>query len=142
MQKIYVDANVFISYWDKEYGRNIGDFLEYFSEEIFQRIISCEFYLVVSDFTIKEIKKIMTFSEKDVMFELNHYDEINKLEVINGTEKFWNKAKELSVKNNIHLADALHTVLAKESNSTLVTWNLKDFKKVKDIVNVKSPKEL
>jgi predicted nucleic acid-binding protein len=140
--KIYIDSNLFISYWDREYGRNIENFLEYVSGEILNRTVSCEFSIIISDLTVKEIKRRMAFSDEDLDSNFKVYKDMNKLTIIVGTEALWAQAKKLSNERGIHLSDAMHAVLAKETGAVLVTWNVKDFENVKDFVAVKNPKEL
>jgi predicted nucleic acid-binding protein len=140
--KIYVDSNLFISYWDREYGRNIENFLEYVSGEILNRTVSCEFSIIISDLTVKEIKRRMVFSDEELNSSLRIYKDMNKLTVIEGTEAMWSQAKKISNERGVHMSDAMHTVFAKEAGAVLVTWNVKDFVNVKDLITVRHPREL
>lgn len=141
MKKIYVDSNVFISFIDKEYGRNIENFLEYFSEEVFKRTVSCEFFIVISELVIHEVMEKMNFSDEDIEELLMPYKKLNKLIILDVDNYIWRDFVHLCKKYKTHRSDAIHAILAKKSNSLLVTWNLKDFKNIKDI-EVRSPKEL
>ncbi len=142
MQKIYVDTNVFISYWDKEYGRNIGDFLEYFSEEILKRVVKCEFYLIISDFVIEELLSITSLNKKEILKQFNPYFSLKKIKISKINKKDWEKADKLAKKYKIWKGDALHAIKAKQENAIVITWDIKHFSKLEDYVLVRSPKEL
>jgi len=140
MKKIYVDSNVFISYWDREYGRNISDFLEYYSAEVFRRTISCEFKLVISELTLREIRRILRLDEETLYASLNEYRELGKLEILKISKYTWAKAEEIAKRGESHVTDIAHALVAKEADALLVTWNLRDFKRLG--IAVTSPKYL
>lgn len=142
MKKVYVDSNVFISFWDKEYGRNITDFLEYYSEEVLNRVIGCEFFIVISDWTVKELMAREQVSREELMSALSPYQLIQKLEIVTPDSNDFEEAKRIKKQTGIHYPDSMHAALAKKAGAIIVTWNTKDFNLVKDIIEVRTPKEL
>ena len=134
---------MFISLWDNEYGRNIENFLSYFSEQLFLRTVNCEFSLVISDFIITEIKRKMELSEEEMQQRLSKYKHLGKLEIYTLTSEDWNEAHELMRTVKTHLTDAIQLIAARKSKAELlVTWNLKDFDSAENIITVISPKYL
>ena len=139
-----MDTNVFISFWDNEYGRNITDFLEYYSKNALDRVLSCKFHLIISDLTIKELSEAIRpkKSREEILTYFEPYEKLDKIRILVPDTTDWEEARRLRNTTGLHLKDALHTVLAKKTKSTLVTWNLKDFQKAGKEVEVRSPKNL
>ena len=99
---------------------------------------------------VKEGNKIL-FSDNNMLelinngyLELEIEDVLDKLNPIiiyaEATEKEIGKAKDLSQKRNIPMRDALHALIARDNNSTLITLD-NHFKKLIDIAFSHNPKE-
>ena len=134
-KKLYIDTNVIIDMIqnrDNEYGRNIGKYASY----LFSESRKCKFYVVISDWTIKESYKYLDPTELRLFIQLlkkkiikQKYDNLDK-----------KKAKNLSSKN---FTDALHVILAEKSNSDMIiTSNIKDFIELDSKIPIKKPKEI
>lgn len=96
--------------------------------------------MTISDFALYEIKKYGYHSEFEV-FELLDKLEIN-YETVRESKKDHGKARIIQNTCGIHYADARHIQLAIASNSDcIVTWNIRDFEKAGDIIQVKTPAE-
>jgi predicted nucleic acid-binding protein len=141
MKKIYIDSNVFISYWNMEYGRNIHDYLEYFSEQLFERSIKCEFYILISDLVLDELDRFIKPPRTSALSLLKPFEELDKLKILQKSDGAWTRAKEICKTYGTHLADALHAAFAEEERATLVTWNVKDFIDI-EFIEVRTPQDL
>ena len=64
-QRIYLDTNVFINYLFDEARVDLVEA----SEAVFDAVVVCRFFLVVSDVAVREIVKVTGFSREKV-FEL------------------------------------------------------------------------
>ena len=127
MARVYVDSNVFISLWDHEFG-GPTDFLEHYAEEFFNRALSCEFIIVISDLVVEEVYKFMKFNDKEINNSLRPYMEANKLEIVATEEELWQHAHDrIRRGEGTHLADMVHTLVAEREAIPVVTWNIKDF---------------
>jgi len=112
-----------------------------FAFQLLKRTFNCEFEIVVSDWVLKEMEK--QIANLALFIELlDRLQKLGKLIKIYKNLEIVKEAKTLTKSSDIHFADALHAAIAKESNAVLVTWNIKDFEKVKDFVEVRQPKEL
>jgi predicted nucleic acid-binding protein len=135
MKRVYLDSNVFISAHKEEMGRNVrGLFIE--AESFFNRIHkNC--ILVLSEFFFAEVKKHSYLSRKEVLEYFNNSR--IKTEIAGQKEKLLVKKY---LKKGIHFSDALHAAAAIENKcDCIVTFNTKDFEKIKNEIIVLEPKE-
>jgi len=141
MQKIYVDTNVFISYWDSEYGRKVTDAFECFSEQLFNRAIDCEFHIYISDKTFQKLRGAFGMPSQKARFLLSGFTKVNKMTFLESSEEIWDRANEINKNYKTHRADALHAAFAEKEDAILVTWNIKDFEGM-NFLEIRTPKEL
>jgi len=138
--RLYVDSNVILSYIKQELGGLIKaqvvrtkDFL-----------INCQkerHIIIISDLTLKEIKKIGYYSQEEVEELLKQYDII--FEIIESNEERVKKAKRIEQEMGVHYPDSLHIQLALDSKAdAIVTWNLKDFESAEGLIPIRSPADL
>jgi len=138
--RLYVDSNVILSYIKQELGGLIKaqvvrtkDFL-----------INCQkerHIIIISDLTLKEIKKIGYYSQEEVEELLKQYDII--FEIIESNEERVKKAKRIEQEMGVHYPDSLHIQLALDSKAdAIVTWNLKDFESAEELIPICSPADL
>lgn len=135
MKRIYLDSNVFISLFQREIGKHErGLFVE--TEEFIAKVKENEDILVLSNRFFGEIenrhlskKEALEFLlEKQVLFEL-----IEEKEEV--------KIKEFMEKG-IHASGSVHIAIAvKNKCDCIVTFNLRDFIKAKDRIEILSPEE-
>lgn len=116
---IYIDTNVWIDFFldRKDKLRPLGDF----AFELIQKSLSCKYFIVVSDWLIRELKFTDHLdSFKQLEKELVKHE---KVVYVKSSFEDFSIAKE---KKNWH--DALHEILALKSGADyLVTRNIKDF---------------
>ena len=139
MEKLYVDTNVFISYWDAEYGRKISDAFECYAGDLFERALSCEFQICVSERVVYELEKKMGKARVGRLIE--PFKQKGKWSLLETNSNIWSRARKVNEEYGIHFADAFHTAVAEFFNVPLVTWNLKDFEKVSTL-DLRTPKDL
>lgn len=134
MQRIYLDSNVFISLIDREIGRQVrGLFIEV---ELFLEQLKKEGHvLVLSEWFFKEVKQACYLDKGEI---LAYFEKTGiKTEVVEQKEKL--SLKEFTNKG-LHFPDSLHAAIAlKHECDCIVTFNLKDFEKIKDEIEVVEP---
>ncbi len=132
--KIYCDTNIYLDFLlDRKnfYGDNLGD--EAFS--VFNRVISCEFILVVSSWNLVELKNKIEYNSLNMLFSFLK----KKVVTVEHTKEDIEKAKEMSE----HFQDALHVLLAVKAGAKfLVTRNIKDFLPFRNLIEIKLPEYL
>ena len=138
MERIYLDANVFIAFVKSEMGKPFRlmfrEAEEFFEQCPKKRII------VLSDHTLDEIEKIVHYSEGEIKSFFR--DKGIMTEKIETSEKDFKLTLEFCRKG-MHKADALHAALAINAGcDAILTFNKKDFETVKKIVSPKEPAEL
>jgi len=126
-KRIYVDSNIYIDYFE-----NRSDKYRDFGEEanrLFERTLSCEFKIIVSDTVMYELSKLK-FKEDFEIF-MKKFKTNNKIEFINLNNILKKEAKKMQIS---HYDDRLHYLLAKKAKvNFIVTRNWKDFYDFKDV---------
>lgn len=129
--RVYIDTNVYLDYLlerKNKKGRSLADV----AYAIFSRTISCEFEVVLSDHVIHELYRRSTPEETRMLFAAM----APKLVKVRTEENDRRKAEE----SPTHFSDALHAMLAKKSESSLiVTRNIADFR---NIFEAKLPEDI
>jgi len=133
-QRIYLDSNVFISFINKEVGRDLrGLFIE--SKFFLEKVRVQKHILVLSDLFFKEVKKVCYLDKNEIIDYF--YNLKIKTELINANS-FLDVNKFLH--KGMHLSDAIHAAIACSSNCTvIVTFNKKDFDNIKKEIAVLEP---
>ena len=110
-----------------------------FAKELLEKIILYNYEVVYSDFTIFELKE-REFSDQEIR-ELLTIFKSTKIIKLYKTKFQFIEAKQLSKNRNISIGDSLHAILARDSESTLITRD-NDFNKIKDVIKAKKPEDL
>jgi len=138
MERIYLDANVFIAFVKSELGKPFRLMFQE-TEEFFEQCPK-KHIIVLSDHTLDEIKKIVHYSEGETegFFRAKGI----MIEKIETREKDFKLTLEFCGKG-MHKADALHAALAVNAGcNAILTFNKKDFEAVKKFISAKEPAEL
>ena len=121
MAKLYIDTNILIYAIDdakNRFGKNISAS----SRKLLFQSMTCKHHIIISDWTLKELKIINKLSEASFLLELLKKKTIN----INKTIKDEALAKK---QNPNHIQDQLHCILALKAGADyIVTRNIADFK--------------
>jgi len=126
--KIYLDSNVLISLIKEEIGKPVRLMYEN-AKLFFECCKKSKITLTISQLFLDEVKYALPLTEREI---LNYFDSIHELnyEFVEITKKDVKKSNKF----NIHKADALHAAIAINNNCDyLVTWNIRDFKELKEI---------
>ena len=135
MALLYIDTNVIIDAVKGRTNRSgipIGDY----ASDLFFEAASCHFRLVISSWTLDEVKKVVSLEDIRFCFAwLRHK--------ITFFEEIEHDHLEARNRDSSNFSDALHVVLAERSNAKyLVTRNTRDFLKIDSRVKVVRPEEL
>lgn len=107
------------------------------SERLFDRILSCEFTIVLSDWVIRELNIAVGADKFTILYLM--LEAKRKIVRIKHTNEDVEEAK----KKNTHYQDALHGMLAVRSGAIfLVTRNISDFIGADLGIKAKRPEEL
>lgn len=138
MERIYLDANVFIAFVKSEMGKPFR--LMFRDVEEFFKACPERYLIVLSGLALSEIKKISFYKREET---LKFFEEQKiKTELIEAEEKEKQAALQF-YRKGMHYADALHAALAINAKcDALVTFNKKDFKTVENAIKVAEPAEL
>jgi len=132
--RVYLDSNVFISLFEGEIGKGVrGLFVE--AEQFLERVTAGGYVLVLSELFFKEVGKRGHLSQQEVMEYLKAHNVV--FEFVEETEK---PPMEIFLKKGLHSSDALHAAVAvRHECDCIVTFNVKDFARAKDLISVFAP---
>lgn len=137
---IFVDTHIFVDYFlDRSDNiKPLGEFIF----QLVRRTISCEFYMLVSDGVIKELKNILNKKE-DELTELIFKELISagKIQFIKASENQTKEAELLAERRKIPKSDALFAILARDNAAILVSRD-RHHQETEDIVEALKPEEL
>jgi predicted nucleic acid-binding protein len=136
MKRVYLDSNVLISALRGELGKGLrGLFVE--AESFFERVMEKDHTLVLSKLFFKEVGEILFIEKEEVLAYLQSLK--IKTETLESTKKL-DYRKYL--RRGMHFPDCVHAALAINAKcDCIVTFNVKDFTKVKDEIEVLLPRE-
>ena len=130
MERVYVDTCIFLDALldrNNKSGRDLGTP----AMNLFSRSAACQFEIIVSSWTLKELyKNVEKEKVRELLSNINH-----KIDYCEYSEEDVNKSK----KHSDHWQDFLHGIIAKRANADcIITRNLDDFK-ILTGVDVKLP---
>jgi predicted nucleic acid-binding protein len=129
MEKYYIDTCIWIDLLENRVNLGVK------SQKLIFNIIMKE-EIILSDVIIKELKRFYTEEEiRSMFFPFKKYLK----RIISNKEQF-SEAKQISDSLEIPLGDALHAIIARDNNSTLISRD-KHFYKLKKICRFKRPEE-
>lgn len=135
MVKIYVDTNVYLNYL-KDRVNKLGKPLGEDAGNVFMRVLSGEFQLIISQFVLEELYLQIEPAEVTLLLEALK----NSISLVAYSAE--EKARAKTVNAN-HWQDALHAIIAsREKAKYLVTQNYSDFVPYSDLIEPIRPKEL
>ena len=116
---IYLDTNIWLDYFLQRESKYISN--KDVALNIFQRAVSCEFQIIMTDILLEEITKYVDLKKtKNITNWISH-----KLIFVTTTTQDEDKARKIP----IHFPDNLHFILAKKEKATLVS-NDKEMQKL------------
>lgn len=141
MIKLYLDTNVFLSYWQQE----MRGFVPLFERvrRIFEETIECKYYLVISGLTIAEMALKIKVPEELVVEEyLKEFSLVQKIDIVSNTKQEWSEARKLAREIGLHLKDSLHVIAAKNQGCILVTEDKTHREKASKKIEIRNLEEL
>lgn len=130
----YWDANIWLDIYEKRgYANEVAT-------KLLKKIILTDGVIFYSDLVVDELKKV-GYSP----YELNQILSIAKpdhLKRIHIHKKQIDEARDVARRQDVPEADALHAILARDNQFTLVSRDQKDFPKLSSIWLAKLPEEL
>ena len=116
----YVDTCVYLNLWQKEVD-NAGTLLWKFARDFFEKVEDENSVIYYSGFILKELKFILTekeFNQKRELFESS--PNFNRIFL---SKKEFNLARAIEKESNYEISfyDIIHMLLAKKTNSILIT---------------------
>lgn len=136
--RFYIDTCVWRDHHEDRVGKGGRD-LGKESSQMLWRIIKNKNTIIFSDIVIRELQNY--YLEEDVKQLFTWLATLTSTEFIESTINIRKTAMKIGGERDVPANDALHALLAKESESVLVTQD-KDFEKLKDIVTAKKPSEV
>jgi predicted nucleic acid-binding protein len=133
-KRIYLDSNVFISLFNKEIGFGLrGLFVE--ADSFFELVKKDGETIILSKWFFEEVEKSCLIAKSDILSFFTQ--KVIKFETVGYPLK--DSWKEFAAMG-IHSSDSLHVASAIEFKcDCIVTFNVKDFEKVIDIIPVIEP---
>lgn len=128
MERLYLDANIFLSMWLDEVGAGLPVPFGYYSGRLFDNAVSCRYYLITSKITVQEISEKFPFLLETMREEVSALRKAEKLLLC----EFDSEAYKAAVETNRKLSnqglkigwkDCIHILTAQKNDATLVTWD-------------------
>jgi len=137
----YIDTCVYLNLWQKE----IVDGVELWklTKELLDKIEEREDTIYYSGFILKELMYILSESEFIQKRELFNYSSRFVKEILTAREYEEARKIEIQIKNEISFYDIMHILLARKTNSILITRDKKLIEISKKLnVEAKKPEEI
>ncbi len=132
---IYLDTNIYRDFLEMRTNRK-GRPLDELSGKVFDRAVSCEFNIVISDWVIEQLSHQSMLEKSRVLFsELKERKKF--IHVLTDNED------RIAARKSGNYDDYLHALLARKGNAEyLITRNIKDFIPFKKLIEPKLPENL
>ncbi len=138
--RLYVDSNVLISFINREFGGGL-EFMEYRVGEFFSVCSEDKHTIVLSEYTLTEIRKCTGLPRKEIIDMLKNLNLIVEYKDINW-KIIERRNRELKEIQQIHRSDRAHVIMALESKcDCIVTWNTRDLEVAKNLIAILPPSE-
>jgi len=137
--KLYLDADVWLNFWLDEMLGFIP--ASHYLEELLDKALKEKWTIVISEEVKKEIKRAGV-SMDDLEEKLSDFRLENILEEVEVGERDAELARKIFRERGLHASDAIHAALAIKSKAIFVTRNIKHFKVVQDILEIRKPEDL
>jgi len=137
MKRIYLDSNVFISLMNSEIGRSFrGLFVE--AEEFLKSVKDEKHVILLSELFFTEVENKNHLNKEEV---IDYFSDLGlNVEIIPNPKKTIRTSDFM--KMGLHHLDAVHAALARKGKcDCIVTFNKKDFDKIKGLIPVFEPSD-
>ncbi len=130
----YWDANIWLDIYEKR------GYANEMATKLFKKIIITNGIIFYSDLIVDELKKV-GYSQYEILqiFNIAKPDHLKRAHIY---KKQIDEARRVAKKNDVPEADALHAILARDNQFTLVSRDQKDFPKLRFIWPASLPEDL
>tara|TARA_Y100000031_G_C8029502_1_gene296458 strand:+ start:155 stop:568 length:414 start_codon:yes stop_codon:yes gene_type:complete len=130
----YWDANIWLDIYEER------GFANEVATKLLRKIIITDGIIFYSDLVIDELKKV-GYSQYEInqILSIAKPDHLKKVHIY---KRQIDEARRVAKRQNVPEADALHAIIARDNQFTLVSRDQKDFPKLKHIWPAKLPEEL
>jgi predicted nucleic acid-binding protein len=136
VMRYYFDTSIWLDFFEE---RNVSHLPKSdIVNELIHNIVNEANIIIYSNAILDELVKL-GYGEQEIntlLYELKNY-----LLFVEFTDKQFGKAKDLSIKRDVPLLDALHALIARDNKCIMVTRDA-HFKKLLDIIKAHKPEEL
>lgn len=135
-EKFYLDTSIWLDFFENRDEPNLPK--GRWAHELLNKITKTDAKVIYSDHNIIELG-LAGYSPHEIDGMFKPLKSI--LIFVESTEKEIGKARDLAAKRKIPKGDALHALIARDNNTTLVTLD-HHFKQALDIIRPKRPQDL
>ncbi len=135
LQRFYLDTSIWLDFLEKRDEPNFPKGT--WAKDFIGKIINDNDKIIFSDANMLELIN-NSYSRFEIEEFLDNLKEI--IICVEATEKEIGKAKDLAQKREVPKRDALHSLIARDNNATLITLDA-HFKKLTDIIKPHNPQE-
>ncbi len=129
----YWDANIWLDIYEKR------GYAHEMATKLLRKIIIDDGIIFYSDLVVDELKKVgYSPYEINQIFSIAKPDHLKRVHIY---KKQIDEARRVAKKHDVPEADALHAILARDNQFTLISRDQKDFPKLKYIWPAKLPEE-
>jgi predicted nucleic acid-binding protein len=130
----YWDANIWLDIYEDRGSANE------IATKLFKKITITDGTVFYSDLVVDELKKV-GYSQNEInqILSIAKPDHLKRVHIY---KRQIDEARRVAKRQNVPEADALHAILARDNQFTLVSRDQKDFPKLKHIWPAKLPGEL
>lgn len=130
----YWDANIWLDIYERRgYANEVAT-------KLLKKIIIAGGVIFYSDLVVEELKKVgYSPYEINQIFSIAKPDHLKRVHIY---KKQIDEAREVARRQDVPEADALHAILSRDNQFTLVSRDQKDFPKLRNIWLAKLPAEL
>lgn len=137
-ERYYFDTCMWGDFYEDRFGIK-GRPLGKYASQLFIHLIKNKDILYFSDLIIRELKT--EYDENEINDMLNVLFISKILKKVEMTEEDYKKSRLIAAERNLPVSDALHAILARNNNATLISQD-NHLQELKDIVKVKKPEEI
>ncbi len=137
--KYYLDTCIWRDHYENRIGFNgrpLGDY----ATKLFSKIMKNKDIVLFSSFINSELK--IKYNQKEINDMIKILSLIKILKYVKINQNNIDEAKLLSKERRIPMGDALHAILARNNKAVLITQDMKDYNKLRDIAIIKKPEEI
>ena len=135
-EKYYVDTSIWMDLLEDRKGFN-GELLGVYALKLFAMIKAKNHKLVLSDLLIRELES--NYSVEEINGMVLPFKKI--IEKVFVTKEQRDEAKKIAEERNLPPGDALHAIIARDNNFTMITRD-KHFRELRDITKHYKPEEI